>query len=278
VYYVNYVVTKHQNQTVMKIQHISLFFSILAIALLSLLSCRTHGPAFSANADPYMAKPAYRGENEGAFYLSGRINQGYEYYEGEQNTGAELSGHVSFMAKHIYVCGGFFGYWGKYDVNAAVSPITGGGKQSFNGGGVRGELGGRIPLESNFDLLLGINGEMFREGGKYADNSSEALADFFTLGLSRTHLNIAPALDLRCAPPGKWDIGLRYTLDSYISVSDVFESEQDNSYLHRLTLHTTIDRVTAYGQIGFTPDEQRVFSLGMAYGIPFKKKEKAMKL
>ncbi|MFN0175367.1 MAG: hypothetical protein ACKVU0_12010 [Saprospiraceae bacterium] len=261
----------------MKIQHISLFVSLLVIALLSLPSCRTHGPAFSANADPYMAKPAYRGENESAFYLSGRINQGYEYYEGEQNTGAELSGHVSFMSEHVYICGGFFGYWGKYGVNSAVNPITGGGKQSFNGGGVRGEMGGRIPLESNFDLLLGINGEMFREGGKYADNSSEVLADILTFGLSRTHLNIAPAVDLRCAPSGKWDIGLRYTLDSYISVSDIFESEQDNSYLHRLTLHTTIDRVTAYGQIGFTPDEQRVFSLGMAYGIPFKKKEKVVK-
>lgn len=262
----------------MKIQHLFQFFSLIALLLLSLPSCRTHGPAFSANADPYMAKPAYRGENEGAFYLSGRINEGYEYYPNERNKGAEVSGHVAFMMKHFYVCGGFFGYWGKYDVNATVSPVTGGGNQSFNGGGVRGEMGGRIPLESNFDLLLGINGEIFREGGEFAQNSSDAFSNIFTLGLTRTHLNIAPALDLRYASPRNWDIGMRYTLDSYISFADVFEANQKDSYLHRLTLHTTIDRVTAYGQIGFTPDQQRVMSLGLAYGIPFKKKGKVEKL
>ncbi|MEK7257268.1 MAG: hypothetical protein AAB316_21115, partial [Bacteroidota bacterium] len=97
------------------------------------------------------------------------------------------------------------------------------------------------------------------------------------LGLTRVHINIAPALDLRFAPPGKWDLGMRYSLDSYISFQDLYESEQSNSYLHRLTLHTTIDRMTAYGQIGFTPDQQRVFSLGLAYGIPFKKKGKEEK-
>jgi hypothetical protein len=261
----------------MKIQHIALYFSLLMVAFAILPSCRTHGPAFSANADPYMAKPAYRGENDAAFYLSARFNKGYEYYEEEQNTGGEVSGHVSFMSKHFYASGGFFGYWGKYDVNGAVSPVTGGGNQPFNGGGIRGEMGGRIPLEGNFDVLLGINGEFFREGGKYAENSSDALADFFTLGLNRSHINMAPAMDLRFAPPGKWDIGMRYTLDSYISFSDLFESEQDNSYLHRLTLHTTIDRVTAYGQLGFTPDNQRVFSLGLAIGIPFNKKGKEEK-
>ncbi|MBC7775783.1 MAG: hypothetical protein H7246_10155 [Phycisphaerae bacterium] len=261
----------------MKTQSISLFFSLLAAAIIVLPSCRTHGPAFSANADPYMAKPVYRGENEGAFYLSGRINQGYEYYEGEHNAGAELSGHVSYMSQYFYAAGGLFGYWGKYDVNGAVSPVTGGGKQPFNGGGVRGELGGRLPLESNFDVLLGINGEMFGEGGKYAENSSDALADVFTLGLTRIHLNIAPVIDLRLVPSSKWDIGLRYSLDSYISFIDLYESDQNDSYLHRLTLHATVDRVTAYGQIGFTPDDQRVFSLGLAYGIPFKKKEKVAK-
>ena len=88
---------------------------------------------------------------------------------------------------------------------------------------------------------------------------------------------MAPALDLRFAPPGKWDIGLRYTLDSYISFSDLYASEHHNSYLQRLTLHTAIDRVTLYGQIGFTPDDQEVYSLGMAFGIPFNKKEKVEK-
>ena len=168
----------------MKIQHHTLFYLLSATVFFMLPACRTHGPAFSANADPYMAKPAYRGENEGAFYLSARINQGYEYYEGERNTGAELSGHVSYMSRHFYASGGLFGYWGKYDVNGAVSPVTGGGNQPFNGGGIRAELGGRIPLESNFDVLLGVNGEFFAEGGKYAENSSDALADVFTLGLS----------------------------------------------------------------------------------------------
>lgn len=258
----------------MKIQHISLYFSLLWVVLMVLPSCRTHGPAFSANADPYMAKPVYRGENEAAFYLSARFNKGYEYYEDEQNTGGDVSGHVSFMSKHFYVSGGFFGYWGNYDVNSAVNPISGGGKQPFNGLGVRGELGGRIPLANDFDVLLGINGEFFREGGKYAENSSDLLSDFFTFGLSRSHINLAPAMDLRFAPPGKWDIGMRYTLDSYISFADLYDSEQNNSYLHRLTLHSTVDRVTAFGQLGFTPDNQRVFSLGLAVGIPFDKQAK----
>lgn len=257
----------------MKTQPILLLFTLLATLFL-FSNCRTHGPAFSANADPYLAKPAYRGENEGAFYLSGRFNKGYEYYADERNVGGEFSAHVSFMSQYFYASGGFFGYWGNYDVNAAVSPVTGGGRQPFNGGGVRGELGGRIPLAGDFDVLLGVNGEMFREGGKFAENSGDAFSDIFTLGLARTHFNMAPALDLRFAPAGKWDIGMRYTLDSYISFSDLYESNQQNSYLNRLTLHTTVDRVTAYGQIGFTPDQQRVFSVGLAYGIPFKKREK----
>ncbi len=66
---------------------------------------------------------------------------------------------------------------------------------------------------------------------------------------------------------------MRYSLDSYISFTDLINSDK-SICLHRLTLHTTIDRVTASGQIGFTPDEQRVFSLGMIYGLPFKKPEK----
>ncbi|MFN0216030.1 MAG: hypothetical protein ACKVT2_17355 [Saprospiraceae bacterium] len=254
----------------MKIQLIYLLVPFLTTFLLT--NCRTHGPAFSANTDAYMAKPAYRGESEDAFYFSGRLNQGYEYYENEKNTGAELSGHLSHMGKHIYASGGFFGFWGKYNVNTTFRSVTGGGNQAFNGGGIRGELGGRIPLENNFDLLLGVNGELFWEGGKYAENSSNVFADIFSLGTNKTHLNLAPAIDLRVAPPGKWDYGIRYTLDSYVS-----GSEQSNSYLHRLTLHSTFDRMTAYGQIGFTPDQQRVFSLGLAYGIPFKKKEKVEK-
>lgn len=262
----------------MKNQPTTLLFAFLGLITFSFSNCRTHGPAFSANANPYMAKPAYRGENQGAFYLSGRINQGYEYYADEQNRSAEVSGHVSYMSKHFYVSGGLYGFWGKYDVNSSVSPVTGGGNQPFNGGGARLELGGRIPLENHMDLLLGINGGMFREGGKYVENSSDVLADIFTLGLNHTHINMAPALDLRFAPPGKWDLGMRYSLDSYISFSDLYESRQRNSYLHRLTLHTTFDHLTAYGQVGFTPDAQRVFSLGLSIGMPFKKKNEAEKV
>ncbi|MCC7467269.1 MAG: hypothetical protein IT261_13405 [Saprospiraceae bacterium] len=247
---------------------------MLAAGALLLVNCRTHGPAFLANADPYMAKPVYRGENQGAFYLSGRYNQGYEYYEGEQNRSGEFSAHAALAMENFYACGGFFGYFGKYDVNAAVSPVSGGGHQSFNGGGIRAEIGARIPLAPKMDVLIGVNGEYFLEGGPYAENSSDALADVFTLGLTRTHLNLAPALDIRFVPSRLWDIGLRYSLDTYRSVANLYESNQPRSFLHRLTLHTTFNRFTLYGQAGFTHDEQQVYSLGAAIGLPFKKSEK----
>lgn len=247
------------------------------VCTLLLVNCRTHGPAFLANADPYMAKPVYHGENQGAFYVSGRYNQGYAYYEGERNRSGEFSAHGALAMEHFYVCGGFSGYWGNYDVNAAVSPVNGGGNQRFSGGGIRAEIGGRIPLANRFDVLVGANGEFFWEGGPYAENSSEALADVLTLGLTRTHLNLAPALDLRFAPTRLWDIGLRYSLDAYRTVSDLYESGQPRSFLHRLTLHTTIDRFSIYGQAGFTPDGQKVYSLGAAVGFTFQKAEKSPK-
>lgn len=253
----------------------TLFQSCLLFSFLFLLnSCRTHGPAFYANADSYMAKPAYRGENQGAFYLSGRLNQGYEYYEGEKNVGGEFSAHLSYMGELFYASGGFYGFWGKYKVDTAISLVKGNVHQRFQGGGFRAELGGRVPLRGDFDLLLGVNGEMFREGGEYAQNSSDALLDVFTLGISRIHINMAPAADLRYIPVGKWDMGLRYSLDSYISVGDLYTDEQRTSLLHRVTLHATLNQATAFGQIGFTDDNQRVYSLGLAFGIPFGKKEK----
>lgn len=240
------------------------------VALLS--SCRTHGPAFLANADPYMAKPVYRGENEAAFYLSGRINSGYEYYPNEENKSNELSGHVGFMGEYVYFAGGLFGYWGNYRVNPANAVNTKGGRQAFNGFGMRSELGARLPLRSNIDLLLGINGEMFKEGGEYTENSSEFFSSLLTLGLNTTYINAAPSAELRFAPTPIWDFGLRYSLDSYRTLTNVLETEQ-SSLLHRLTLHSTHDRFTVYGQAGFTADKQRVYSLGLAYGIPFGKKK-----
>lgn len=256
----------------MKIRQISLFIALLGL-LFSLSNCRTHGPAFSANANSYMAKPVYRGENEGAFYLSGRLNNGYEYYDHEDNNSGELSAHLSFMSRYFFLSGGFFSYWGKYKVNPAVNPVTGGGMQPFNGGGLRTEIGARIPLEKKFELLVGLNGEAFREGGKYAENSSNVFADIFTFGLNRVQVNVAPALDLRFTPAGKWSGGLRYSFDTYFTATDLYE-DNSNSYLQRLTLHTSYDRFTLYGQLGFTPDQQRVGSIGLAYGIPFKKREK----
>ncbi len=259
----------------MKIQPISLLFYLVALSLFLTSACRTHGPAFSANADPYMAKPVYRGENSGAFYLSGRLNKGYEYYADEKNHSNELSAHLSFMSQYFYISGGFSGYWGKYKVNGAINPVTGDSRLPFNGGGGRIEMGGRIPLENNFDVLLGFSGELFSEGGKFTEYSRDSF-EYFTLGLSRIHFNVAPAMDLRYAPPGKWDFGMRYSLDSYISFSDLVNNSR-NSYLHRFTLHLTYNRVTAYGQIGLTPDNQQVLSLGMAYGIPFRKEKKEVK-
>jgi hypothetical protein len=174
------------------------------------------------------------------------------------------------MSKHFYLSGGLFGYWGKYKVNPAVNPVTGGGWQSFNGGGFRSELGVRIPLEQKFDVLLGVNTEIFREGGKYAENSSELFTDIFTFGLSRVHANIAPAIDLRFTPQGKWSGGLRYSFDTYFTATDLYENNA-NSYLNRVTLHATYDRFTAFGQLGFTGDHQQVSSVGLTYAIPFRK-------
>jgi len=259
----------------MKIQLLS--FSAFLLSLIVLLSsCRSHGPAFLANADPYMAKPVYRGENESAFYLSGRINSGYEYYPNEENKSSELSGHVGFMGEHIYFAGGLFGYWGNYRVNPANAVNSKGGRQGFNGFGARSELGARIPLRSKVDLLLGINGEMFKEGGQYTENSSEFFSSLFTFGLNTTYINAAPSAELRFAPTPVWDFGLRYSLDTYRTLVNVLESEQ-SSFLHRLTLHSTHDQFTVYGQAGFTTDKQKVFSLGLAYGFPFGKKKNAEK-
>lgn len=255
----------------MKIQLLP--FSTFLVALIALLSsCRTHGPAFLANADPYMAKPVYRGETESAFYLSCRINSGYEYYANEENNSSEVSAHVGLMGEYIYFAGGFFGFWGNYKVNPVNATQTRGGRQAFNGFGGRGELGARIPLRAKADLLLGINGEIFKEGGKYTENSSDLFTSFLTLGTNTTYVNAAPAAELRFAPTPVWDFGFRYSLDSYRTLINVLETEQ-SSFLHRLTLHSTYDQFTVYGQAGFTADKQRVFSLGLAYGFPFGKKK-----
>jgi hypothetical protein len=133
-----------------------------------------------------------------------------------------------------------------------------------------------LPVQDKIELLLGLNGEFFRESGEYADNALDALSTIFTFGLSRTHINLAPAVDLRFVPDQHWNLGLRYSLDPYFTASDITK-QGTNGYLNRLTLHATVDQFTAFGQIGFTPDKQRLYSIGAAIGIPFGKKKQEAK-
>lgn len=224
------------------------------------------------NANAYMAKPAYTGETTGAFYLSGRRNQGYEYYAEEINRSTELSGHVSFISKHMYASVGLFSFGGKYKVNPLNAYNTTGGWQSFNGFGGRGELGLRLPLKSKADLLVGINGESFSEWGKYSENSSNFFTNFFSLGLSTVYMNAAPSLDFRITPSDRFRFGLRYTYDIFYTLNDIL-GDRSNSNLHRLTLHGSAGEFVAYGQLGFTPDGQRLSSVGLSYGISFQKKK-----
>jgi len=253
----------------MKVQS---YLSLTAIGfgLLGLSGCSRRGPAFPANANGYMAKPIYRGEDAGAWYFSGRMNRGYEYVGEEKNRGGDGAAHFSYTTKYWYISAGGYGYWGKYSTKPVIigpsSVVQPGGKYNFYGAGVRGDLGGRIPIPKHCDLLVGISGEFFRENRSFR-RTNEFGEGTFIQEVAGATLNLAPALDFRFMFDSTSLIGLRYSFDTYYGVT---QGDGVNFYLQRLTLHTTLNRITLFGQLGFARNNQKVYSLGMSYGIPTK--------
>lgn len=241
----------------------------ICAGIMALNGCRTSGAAFSANSNAYMAKPIYQDQKTGAVYLSGRIIQGHNPDGIENNMGGEVSAHFSVIEKHYFLSAGGFGYWGKYNFVSVF------GNRNYVGGGMRAEMGGRIPFQSPFDLLLGLAGEIYREDEDFVRRSQNLNSDFYTLGLSRTSMNVAPTLDVRFFPTHNFVVGMRYSLDTYLSFANLVTAGiEEIRHVHRLTVHTFIHAATLYGQIGLTPSNQNVYSLGMSYGIPLKKKPK----
>ena len=244
--------------------------------MLFLSSCASHGPAFLGNTGGYMVKPVFNEQKAGAFYFSGRYNEGYVYYEGEKNRSFDLSGYVSFMWKYFYLSGGFFGYGGKYHLDTdstsriALKPL------GYDGFGGRFDIGGRVPLEENLDLLFGISQEFFGQRGKFEDETQseteEIFGDIFTFGIDG--ISWAYNIEARFRPSEKNSFGLRYTWDTVVGdeEGEIPVGYQKLDYSHRLSLHATFDRVTAFGQIGFTNTGQQLYGVGLCYAFPFWRK------
>lgn len=255
----------------------SLFYlpgSIL-LAALFLSGCASHGPAFLGNTGTYMAKPIYNGERAGGFYFSGRFNQGHVYYEEEKNRSFDFSSHAAFMWKNFYLAGGFFGYGGKYQIDLDSTERLSLKPFAYNGFGGRFEIGGRVPLERNLDFLFGFSQEWFSQTGPFETQTEsdweEIFGDVFSFGLDG--FSVGYNAEVRLTPTPKNAFGLRYTWDS------VFRGENDYplgfmnlTNTQRLTLHATLDRVTAFGQLGFTNTGQQLYSVGLTCGFPFWRK------
>lgn len=240
----------------------------LVLAAIFLQSCASHGPAFSGNTGSYMAKPVYDDSPAGAIYFSGRYNNGYVYYDSEKNNAFELASHVSFIRRHFYFSGGLFTYFGTYkaDTSGTATRLR---SYSFNGFGTRLELGTRIPINDKFELLPGFGTEFFGEGGEYTELTEDVESIFGEaafLGIDGVGAGLH--LDFRYVPSAARCFGLRY---SYEAVSDNEGRTEDLSF-QRLTLHAALDRVTAFGQIGFANSGRQTFSLGLTYAIPFSQK------
>lgn len=258
----------------MKINRLLLLSGSSLLIALFAGSCSTHGPAFLGNTAGYMAKPVYEGKRTGAFYMSGRVNKGYTYYAGEQNNSFDFSGHVSLLWKYYYLCGGSYLYGGKYHFNALANPALSTKTYGYNGIGWRFETGGRIPLESKIDMLLGISGEFFGQRGAYEDkvesDFEDLFGDTFTLGIDG--LSFACHVETRFRPTDKTTIGLRYSLDMEAGGNaEAPEGYMHLEYANRLALALSYDRFTAFGQIGFADKGQKMYSLGVAFGFPFWK-------
>ncbi len=249
-----------------------LFCSLLAAALLFFQSCATHGPAYLGNAGTYLAKPVYHDKPAGALYFSGSVNKGHVYYKNECNRSFELSSHVMQMWKHFYLGGGLFGYGGKYEVK---NGSTAHGMYGFNGFGMRLELGGRIPLDERSELLLGFSEGFFGQGGDLETATNQDFEDIFSetfsLGIDGYHAGLHA--EFRYVPSAKTCFGLRYAYEGAAGgeISSPPAGFQHLESIHRLSLSATFDRVTAFGQLGFTNNSQQMINVGLSYGIPFRK-------
>lgn len=247
--------------------------SSLFLSILFLSGCASRGPAFLGNTGGYMVKPAYNGQRAGAFYFSGRYNQGYIYYEGEKNRSFDLSGYTSLMWKHFYLSGGLYGYGGKYQLDTDSTDRISLKSLGYDGIGARFDIGGRVPLEENLDLLFGISHEFFAQRGKFEDetqsDAEEIFGDVFTFGLDG--ISFAYNIEARFQPSEKNILGLRYTWDSVVGdeEGEIPIGYMKLDYAHRLSLHATFDRVTAFGQIGFTDTGQQIYGVGLCYAFPF---------
>ncbi len=251
---------------------------ILLGAVLLLQACASHGPAYLGNANTYMAKPTYEGKTAGAVYFSGSVNKGHVYYAGEKNTSFELASHVSFMWRHFYLSGGLFGYGGSYKTKVGSTPPTlPKSSYGFNGFGMRLELGGRVPLNEKTDLLLGVSESFFGQSGALEEAGSDAFenlfTDVFTLGTDGVTAGLNA--EIRFSPAAKRSLGFRYSYESVTgNISEPPVGYQHLSNIHRLSLHATIDRVTAFGQLGFTNTGQQMYNVGLSVAVPFWQKNR----
>lgn len=237
----------------------------IGVGIMALNGCQSSESAFSANTNAYMAKPIYQNQKAGAFYLSGRISQGDKPYGIETNNSGEVLAHFSGIKKHFFTAVGAFGYWGKYEYNASFSPTF---NTEYVGGGVRAEMGGRIPFNRTFDLLVGLSGEMYRE--YYAeDGRGRPNRDFYVWEPS--YFNIAPTLDLRFFTTNNWLAGVRYSLDNAFSLENLV-NRVEIRYVNRFTVHALIRATTFYGQIGLSNSDRIVYSFGINYALPLKSK------
>lgn len=248
----------------------------ILFAIIFAQGCASHGPAYLGNAGAYMAKPTYEGKTAGALYFSGSVNKGHVYYEGEKNSSFELASHVSFMWKHFYLSGGLFGYGGSYKTKAGSTPPTlPKSSYGFNGFGMRLELGGRIPLNEKTDLLLGVSEAFFGQSGALEEASGETFEDLFTDVFTLGTDGVTGGLnaEIRFSPAAKRSLGFRYSYESVTgNISDPPVGYLYLSDIHRLSIHATIDRVTAFGQLGFTNTNQKVYNIGLSVAIPFWQK------
>ncbi len=250
-----------------------------------------YGPAFLGSNNAYMVKPAYHGARANAVSLNARTNSGAIYYEGEKNHTYEFSGHVSLMRRNFYYSGGLFGYFGRYQIDTTAGDAVHLTPYQVNGFGARHEVGARIPLDKDWDLLMGVGLQTFNESGKFADltrdQAQEVVTKIFLFPfvgpdvldekLKSGGAGYDVNFDIRYTPSAKdYTLGMRYSWSA--SQGKGFT---DFIRVHQLTLHGSYKRFSAYGQIGFAGYRENLYDLhgnlfhaGLSYSIPFGRKKK----
>lgn len=240
------------------------FFGFFLLSFL-FSACVVNGPAYApaygGNTGKYLAKPVYTDSTTTRLYLSGRYNQGYTFYAGEKNETFDMTFHIARMYKNIYWAGGGYLFNGHYTKNTE-------GRKSVNGRGLVVESGARVPLGSKFDMLIGINAEIYGESGTFI-NSIDNLHNHFGL---RT----GPQLEFRLIANDKFNCGIRYHLDAYqvprrirydvVLNSNLIQTRLRN--LDRVTLQASYKNVTLFNQWGFPRYGKPIVNLGLTYRLP----------